>query len=556
MRCIKLKIRWGHFSDLHFQFQNYNTSDLRNKLLEKIAFIAQNNKLNYLFITGDIFNKGDTSKEKKKEMIQYIRELAERAGCDYQNILICAGNHDLKRCKARATNLNCVIEDYEENGSLDFNGYSPIIVDEICAPFVETCTQINRRSDIQKLHYCIETDKINIYVLNTAIFAGQTYPGQKNANSNLEDTNLYICDDSLIKLGQIISSQSQDSKLNIILAHHGTECFAEKEEQAFIHWIRDKKIDLYLCGHVHKNIFKTLDGARKAKQISCGGLFVDKYNSPSFIIGEYDSDTHNITISNYEYISSTHGWRAANSLDLPFNEHGKANWTPDRWAHDNTSLKTMPVKVTPPGYISLSESLDSIEYYRGITKVSLGFDRDKEFIEIRERAKESVTILGVGMSKLSKYALTGPHSLEELSRRIPIHLIMFDPEYLEKNSGMSKSLDDFFGINEFHEDIRKAFNRLKKFCNDHNNNLNGRKRITLSVYTSIPVMSAVMIDEKTLHGELVVEYFGYHCGQNRPLFAIKNNVSSQEEGLFTNISKQIIDLLNSATEVTKKQLIL
>lgn len=533
-----MKVKWGHFSDLHFQFsqKGFKTQDLRDKLLEKLIENAKDSgKVDYLFITGDIFHKGENDGQKAEEVVKYIKKMAEASGCDLKNVIICPGNHDLARNKARKLNLEGILKDSNENGGINFNGFYPIVVENTCKPFVKICKEINGRAEVNATHYHLQMGPLNVYVLNTAIFAGQTYPGDRKSKKELEDTNLYICEENLFNL-KTKSGKKNDAKLNIILAHHGTECFPEKEREQFLNFIRDMNIDLYLCGHVHKNIARTLDEAKGTQQFSCGGLFVDKYNSPSFIIGEYDEDTHQVCLSNYQYLTQVAAWRKSNALSAPYDENGTFIWIPSRLEKfsNNIEKNRIAEKNTPKNI-------------GGIEKVSIGFDRDKDFIEIRERAVHSITILGVGMSKLSKYALTGQHSLERLSRKMDINLIMYDPDYLEKNERIALMMEDFFGIRHFSQNVRIAFDTLKEFCINHNNSQTNKYRINLFVYSSIPTMSAVIIDEEYDKGEVLTEFFCYHCGQNRPLFLVKR--SQQDENDLFNCIKEQIHILKGASRI-------
>lgn len=532
-----MKIRWGHFSDLHFQFDKakYKTADLREKLVEKLKEEKEEHgKLDYIFITGDILHKGMSEEKHVTTMIEFIRKMGETAGCDYSNIIISPGNHDLKRSKARKNTLNLILEEYKEEKSLEYNGYEAIVVDNICNPFIDMCKRINAREDMEKLHWCIEMDILNIYILNTAIFAGQTYPGEKQAKKELEDTNLYICDTSLFELKNKVSD---NSKLNIVLAHHGVECFQEQEREQFFNFLRDIKTDIYLCGHVHKNVARTLDEGGGAYQFSCGGLFVDEYNSPSFIIGEYDENTKGIELNTYQYLINVSDWRRANSLAKPYNEEGQLQWTPKRFK-DNQK------KDITKKSCRRTEKIDTCrDKFNEIKKISIGLDRDRDFIEMRGRAKHTITILGVGMSKLSKYALTGSKSLERLSQEVEIHLIMYDPEYLEENPEIEKMFSDFFGIAHLKENIRIAFDTLKEFCKKHNDSKTCKNKIVLSVYRSVPTMSAVIIDEKEDNAAMVVEYFGYHCGQSRPLFVIEKEKKIDENNSMFECVKEQVNML-------------
>lgn len=186
-----------------------------------------------------------------------------------------------------------------------------------------------------------------------------------------------------------------------------------------------------------------------------------------------------------------------------------------------------------------------IAQYSGIEKASIGLDRDEEFRLIRDRAKKEIYIIGAGMSKLSRLAT---NSLEKQLQNVPIHLYMLDPNYLEANCDYATLLEDFFGIPNFKEYVRLSFNTLSKFCNDHNNNSDCKHRITLSTYITIPTMSMVIIDPISNHGELVVEYFNYHCGEERPLLVVKKSRGTQ---MFDSLYSNAENLFKAANEVIK-----
>lgn len=554
-------IRWGHFSDLHFQFERkgFNTSDLRDKLIEKIGEYAEKNgKFDYVFITGDIFHKGQNESKDIDEAIEYIKKIRKAAACELKNIFLCIGNHDLKRSKVRKQNLNHVIEEYEKNKSLQYNGYYVTVVEEVCKPFIRLCNNLYENNRYNSLHYYVDLGDINLYVLNTSIFAGQTYPEEKNAKKSLEDTNLFICDEHLLKLKQTRNEKKrkEERELNIVLAHHGTECFQEQEKRHFLNFLRDIGADLYLCGHVHQSIVKTLDEADGAYQCSCGGLFSDSYNTPSFIIGEYNTDSGKVTLRNYQYIVSVNAWRPSNSLTNPYDENGIMTYTPKKFEEKEKKYmeekkRNLAIRNATKKQYQVVNSMDPKvvkKQYNDVKKVSNGLDRDKDFIEIRERASKSITILGAGMSKLSRYALYGMYSLDLLSKKMDVHIMMLDPNILENNSCFANMCEDFFGIDKFAENVRTSYDILKKYCDAHNSNSNNKYKIILSTYSTIPTMSAVIIDEETQQGEIVIEYFGYHCGQNRPLLLIQKN---GDNGLFECVKEQI-NMLKKKSDVKSK----
>jgi|GEM_PF-1357200 hypothetical protein len=184
-----------------------------------------------------------------------------------------------------------------------------------------------------------------------------------------------------------------------------------------------------------------------------------------------------------------------------------------------------------------------LSQYEGVKRASIGLDRDEEFRLLRDRAQSEIYIIGAGMSKLARLA---SNSLENQLRAVSVHLYMLDPDYLVNNKEYAKLLEDFFGIRDFAEYVKLSFKSLKAFCEDHNNNPKAKNRITLSTYTAPPTMSMVVIDPQTKNAEMVVEYFTYHCGEERPLFNIKKEKTTK---MFDSLYTHAEYLFNASKEV-------
>lgn len=342
------EIKWGHFSDLHFQYKNFSTTLLRSSLLETLK--TKQIELEYIFITGDIYNQGKYDEETTK----FIDKIAEITKCtNRDNIIICAGNHDAERDYLRKTSIDALINVTQNNNNelkIDNNFYK-LLCEQYFEDFYDKCKKITKVDRKGILHYVIKYNDMNIIVLNTSIFAAQTYPGQKFKDKDEEkrekeknNTNLYICDDNLMKLKEELGTDCK--KLNIVLAHHGLECFTQSEQKNFKNFLDSIPIDIYLCGHVHRNVANTLSGTEKEiKQISCGGLFSDKYNTPSFIVGKFKSENKQIVLKNYEYIADNNAWELSNSAPKPY-KGGIWDFTPKRFSNiniDKTNLNSLVI---------------------------------------------------------------------------------------------------------------------------------------------------------------------------------------------------------------------
>lgn len=363
--------RFGHFSDIHFQFTNYDTETLREKLVDKLSEFAP---LDALFITGDIFNRGDTSPEQERLVTELIQQMANASGCNMSNVYICAGNHDLKRSQARADCLNSIIQHYKDNNCNDLStdAYTPIIYDGVVIPFNSICERITNNSSSEKIHRFVPLDEINLVILNTSVFAGQTYPGQVNPNKKLEDTNLFICDNKFKILKDEVKQEINKTKLTICLGHHSPDCFEEREKERLIDFLNYFECDFYFCGHIHTSSTKVIEHTDDILQITCGGPFKDNdnYNKPSFVIGEYDPDTSNIKANLYYYINS---WEVYTQAYRPWHS-GSLDRTIERLKKQSPNGEQVERPQVIDYYSAVKMNLETLD---DADTTTIGISRDK-----------------------------------------------------------------------------------------------------------------------------------------------------------------------------------
>jgi hypothetical protein len=154
----------------------------------------------------------------------------------------------------------------------------------------------------------------------------------------------------------------------------------------------------------------------------------------------------------------------------------------------------------------------------GVYRVSTGTERTEAYRQLALKAQRRLVIMGIGMTNISKYALD---SLEKHASRVPIDLLMIDPDVLESEPDFAKKLEGFLGIPGFTAEARQSCNRLTEFCSKWNLQRKQKNKIHFRVYDTIPTMSMVMIDPKGETGEIELEFFLYQSGEFRPRFAIK-----------------------------------
>jgi len=211
----------------------------------------------------------------------------------------------------------------------------------------------------------------------------------------------------------------------------------------------------------------------------------------------------------------------------------------------NILILLIPAIITIIYFLIVTQKNRELKKYLGIELVSTGSRRDEAFQGIRQRAKNRIIIVGIGMTNLSRYAIK---TLMKQAEKVPIDFLMIDPEFLESNPVFAKKLEEFLDIPNFIHSVRISFNILKSFCEEFNANSNNIHKVRLKVYSTIPTMSMVMIDLGEETAEMVIEFFLYQSGEYRPRFLIKqidssdnlfNRVASEFNRLWT-ISRSIV----------------
>jgi hypothetical protein len=186
--------------------------------------------------------------------------------------------------------------------------------------------------------------------------------------------------------------------------------------------------------------------------------------------------------------------------------------------------------------------------FPGLLAVSSGAGREAAFQQIRDRATQRLTIVGVGMTKLTMHAM---QSLAHRASKVPIDFLMLDPDYLENNLAYADLLQRFLDIPNFATYLRSSFERLKTFTEGWNSEPTNTNKLRLSVYNTLPTISAVVIDAESPAAEMVIEFFLFQCGEHRPRLHIKR--TEDPDGMFHRIKSQLDNLWSSARRVVEHQ---
>ncbi len=267
-------MRWLHISDIHFNFKGYDSNNVKNKLVKKLEEIDID--VDFIIITGDIMYQYNSDTKKRRELVKYIKLLAQKCNCRCSNIYLCPGNHDVSRCDEKR---NDIIKQIREN--------------KMC--FSEQCTDLcelghEKFLDIYKAIKPSDYEAYKVFESkkqNYRIISLDTCLTSKDKD---DFEQLHICSEKLLELSSKISS---DNKLNILIMHHGIECLKKEEARKLEQWIEDNNIDIVHCGHTHRAAITTYDDClRDIKQFTAGAIIVDNYAVPSFYLCEYDESNY------------------------------------------------------------------------------------------------------------------------------------------------------------------------------------------------------------------------------------------------------------------------
>lgn len=317
------KLKWIQLSDIHFQYDNCNSEWLRDMLPDYLK--KEKIKCDFMVITGDLLYKGKGNYE---DVGEYIDTIASTVGVEKENIFIIPGNHDLNRSDMRNVILKGIrksenIED--EVNKLPEEAITMLINDQDSFWNFHN-TYLDRDDSFKELHFINEREEFNIINLNTCLVCGNKgEEGKLSVNTK--------------KLRRVLTKVKDSNKVNIAIGHHGLECFNEDEKKDLIWLFNDYSIDLYLCGHMHKNNINFYNqGQREIKSIVCGANMKDDFADASIVIGTIDFILSECSIEYYSWCDRNRNWIKDNTVHRRINTNGNMVFSLERLKEIKDSL--------------------------------------------------------------------------------------------------------------------------------------------------------------------------------------------------------------------------
>jgi UDP-2,3-diacylglucosamine pyrophosphatase LpxH len=329
-------INWLVFSDLHFQFKNFDTSVLRKKLIDFLSDTEQ--QTDFILIAGDCFYGPSKQEKDIDQTVDFIHKLISACTCDNKHVYIIPGNHDLQRTEQRLIMLSYYTGINYETGetvgkckSITDEALKTLFNDKYFSGFLQLYKKIVG-TDCSWVHKLWETDNYRILSINTCVLSGGYYHGkvenEKEKNRHYDEGALSIKDD--IIFAECVTIK-RDNKINIAFMHHGTEYLRKKERESIEQFFEDNHIDIVFSGHSHTIGLNTYNSTKnKLQQFTCGAPILDDYSEPSFFKCSFNTENKHLTCTLYSYSKSSRNWGVANNQIRSFT-NGIYDFVPSRF---------------------------------------------------------------------------------------------------------------------------------------------------------------------------------------------------------------------------------
>lgn len=277
-----------HLSDLHFKWNAKLKGSYPALYHNMLDDIREQSKYYaspvIIVVTGDLVNQGNFTKEVKKAICSFFKDLKETLGDKCKDILIIAGNHDKKRTELQQHLSELILKEsapltdaYEKllnQTTSSFDEYKQLMMEiydifGVAEKHIETLKNTygvdviefdydspvfykqkkGKKKKKQKKNKEIKTKRFCFISLNTAI----------NSIGKSDYRNLRLGKIQLDYISELLQSKtgSKATKcdMTFVLAHHPVNWLVGEEENIVqnkllspVEW----KTSIYMCGHVHQ----------------------------------------------------------------------------------------------------------------------------------------------------------------------------------------------------------------------------------------------------------------------------------------------------------------
>lgn len=292
-------IKWAHLSDIHHMYETYKTTLLRDKLIEYLS--DKQSDINYLFITGDVADKGG---QYGKEVINFLDDVVNAIEIEKNELFMIPGNHDISRNPMVARLAQSIINSrdaMQEINTIDEGTYDALISGQNSF-FNFYKGYLGEEYPVDQLHFVKKCQGFNVIHINTCLIAC----------ADGAEGNILV---GLNKLYKTLKQIPDDGAINIAIGHHTIGCIHKAEKDSLLHRFSDAKIDVYLNGHVHKASYHhDSNNYNETYFFTSGSVFEDEYADPLFITGVIDTESASGEVVYHRWNKVGEFWHIDNTI--------------------------------------------------------------------------------------------------------------------------------------------------------------------------------------------------------------------------------------------------
>lgn len=309
---LDLELNWLHLSDIHFNYENYDTKKMRHELIKYLNKL--NKDIQFIVITGDIVYQNGTY---TRALVKFLEDIRNIFSLNNDDLYIVPGNHDLKRGGTRGQIVKSVTASdtpLKELENLDSKSYK-LLLSEYKKYSKFHMEFFSEGYPNPSLHYVKKENFFNIIHINTCVVSGL----------DKEEGKLLIDHNKLFDVLKAENIENED-KINIAIGHHSIDCLHPDEKNKFLHTLSDFNIDMYFCGHYHKPSYDfNFNNENCIYEFVTGGNIVDGYCIPCFIQGTMNIDNGNTNIKYHRWYDDHEYWDSYSGVGRVF-KNGEYNF--------------------------------------------------------------------------------------------------------------------------------------------------------------------------------------------------------------------------------------
>jgi predicted phosphodiesterase len=374
------KVSWLHLSDFHVGMDQYGQRKLFREICSHIKQrIDRGHQPNFVFITGDLANKG-LEIEYKEFIDEFLMPMTNMLGQSWSGKLYCIpGNHDVERSRAQFFSPDDVI-------SSSAHVFDPTVSGQIARE--QFMMRFENYSDMDlsctsprwlESEHGTASDRVNIGNNTVAIVAINTAWLCKDDHDRHNLTpGIELLEKSLENVGT--------ADLTIVLGHHPIDWINDQHAQS-MRLILGKHSAIYLCGHLHANDARYDDGGEGSfLAIRSGAAFQgrpeDKPPSVNGLLwGEVDFEEKAVRLEPFHWSSTHREWKLSTEA-FPNKHEVQGKWLFSLPGYLAPISLPEPVKAEPTAISAAQENVPP-----GWALVDIGF------LDARSGSEEELPLL-------------------------------------------------------------------------------------------------------------------------------------------------------------------